>query len=121
MWMRSAVCGMALLGSIAALPAQAQGLMFLSKAPAGAYTEADWKVLSATANELLDNGKPGEQRGWSNPATGNSGELQLASAPDYKGASCRRLVFTNHAKGIADPSKSAHVVCKADKAWKILK
>jgi len=113
---------MALLGLAAVSAAQAQGLMFLSKSPAGAYSDEDWKLLSGTATDLLDHGKPGEQRGWSNPATGSSGELKLASAPDYKGAACRRLVFTNRAKGFADPIKSAHVVCKSDtQGWKILK
>ncbi len=105
--------------SVLTLPAPgfAVNETFLKEAPYAAYfTDEDRRIVNATLDKALDEGRDGETRRWENPATGASGEITVLARLAPPDANCRAAMVTNRARGRV--GKGSYVFCKSgDGAW----
>ena len=92
---------------------------FLKDAPISSFTEEDVAIMMKAADDALNDATPRARREWSNPATGNSGHMEvLRSFQLADGTACRTLQFYNKAK--AKENRATHSLCKAaDGTWMI--
>jgi surface antigen len=92
---------------------------FLKDSPISSFTEEDVSMMMKAADDALNDATPHAKREWQNPATGNSGQMEvLRSFELADGTSCRTLQVFNKAK--AAENRATHSVCKsADGTWMI--
>jgi len=115
-----ALAAAVLVGTLA-VPAQAQLSPF--KRSGFELSEEDLELLGAAAQKLyLDESVPvGTVETWSNPASGNTGSVQLIDTFEHKGLPCRRLQHDIKVKDVADPFRYIFDRCKvASGEWKLL-
>ena len=61
---------------MAGAPVHAGNLEFLSKSPVSYFNDEDMRLLKETVAQVLDDKDALAKKSWSNPATGNSGEVE---------------------------------------------
>jgi surface antigen len=100
-------------------PVHAGNLEFLSKSPVSYFNDEDMRLLKETVAQVLDDEDANAKKSWSNPATGNSGEVESTGAfKTAAGVTCKRVRVTNHAKAV--DGQGSYVVCQdADKGWAV--
>jgi len=84
---------------LAAGPALAGTLSYMSDTPYANFTKEDHAIFAAAMKDALEKGADGESRSWSNPATKANGELKPVDTFERKGLKCRRMYIANKAKG----------------------
>ncbi len=91
---------------------------FLADSPDRYMKEDDYRILMDTAVDLLEKGKDGAKRGWKNPATKNSGIVQILLSYKDGDLNCRRTAMVSKTvKGMTE--KSIVNLCKIDGEWKM--
>jgi surface antigen len=112
------LAAMAAVCSLAAGPALALNMLFLSEGPAGYFTEEDNHMFDRTLQDALNDRKDGEVSSWSNPASGASGKVTVMQTFTREGMTCRELKIFNSAKGRT--GQAVFDLCKVpDGRWKI--
>jgi hypothetical protein len=102
---------LALLLVLSPLLALASNLSFLDKATISKFKEEDVKLLMQTADKVLDSADPHATLSWSNPKTGNSGDITTVSQfTSTDGHSCKRLKVLNRAK--TTESTAEYILCQ---------
>lgn len=116
-WLASA----AVVGFLAVtgLPAHAGNLGFLKQSPISYFNDEDMRLLMETVTGVLDDKDAYAKKSWSNPASGNSGQVEGRGAfKTTAGVNCKRLRVTNHAKAI--DGQATYTVCQdAEKGWAV--
>lgn len=118
--MAGAVAAAVLVGSVA-VPVQAQFNPF--QRSGFELSQEDLQMLGAAAQKLyIDESVPvGTVETWSNPASGNTGSVQLIGSFEHKGLPCRRLQHDIKVKDVADPFRYIFDRCKVPSGeWKVL-
>ena len=85
--------------------------------------DSDIAMLQAAASALFQDDKApiGRTESWSNPKTGNSGEVSLLQRFDHAGMPCKRLQHSIKQKGRADLVIYQFARCRTgDGSWKML-
>ena len=85
--------------------------------------DSDIALLQAAAQSLFtdDKAQIGQTKSWSNPETGNSGEVSLLGRFDHAGMPCKRLQHAIKQKNRADLVTYQFARCRAaDGSWKLL-
>lgn len=104
---------------VLAAPALASNVWFARDMPMSQMTDADREILSAAADEVLENGADGATQRWENPETGAGGALTPQSTTERDGMRCRRLEIANEVKGRT--ARSQFDFCRqADGGWKVV-
>jgi surface antigen len=97
----------------------AGGMDFLNDLPAASFTQEDRDLMMKTTKEVLESTEPRATKDWSNPKSGNSGNLLVRSqftATD--GATCKRVVVTNNVKARSLKNVATHTMCKYEgRGW----
>jgi len=91
---------------------------FLTDSPQAYMKDADYKLLTQTLNDLLDNGKDGAIRSWKNPATHNAGSLKVLLSYHDGSLNCRRVGFLLKSANKLK-TQSTFNLCKIDNQWAI--
>jgi len=106
-----------LLLVLAPLLAGANNLSFLDKATISKFKEEDVKLLMETVDKVLASPDPKAALSWSNPKTGNSGNISTVSRfTSTDGQLCKRLRVLNRAKTMENAAE--HTVCSVpDRGW----
>lgn len=106
-----------LLLVLSPLVAVAGNLSFLDDATISKFKEQDVKLLMETVDKALDSADPHAALSWSNPKTGNSGDVSTVGRfTSTDGHPCKRLRVLNRAKGTE--SKGDYTLCKVpDRGW----
>jgi surface antigen len=99
------------------LLAVASNLSFLDKATVAKFKEQDVKMLMETVDKVLASTDPRAAMNWSNPKTGNSGDISTVSRfTSTDGSLCKRLRVLNRAKTMENTAE--HTVCQVpDRGW----
>ena len=107
----------ALLLVLSPLLAVASNLSFLDKATVSKFKEEDVKLLMETVDKVLASTDPKAALSWSNPKTGNSGNIStVLQFTSTDGHSCKRLRVLNRAKAMENTAE--HTVCAVpDRGW----
>jgi 17 kDa common-antigen outer membrane protein len=92
-------------------------LSFLKNSPVTYFKKQDMDMLTRTAEKVLESQEANASGSWSNPKTGNSGEITLAGQfTSTEGLTCKRLRVLNRAKVVE--GTALHTVCKTpDRGW----
>ena len=108
----------ALLSAAVILPVEGANLRWLDHSPARFFTDADWQLLSSKSDEVLNEGKDGQEYGWSNPESGSSGSFMAQPAEDRRGLSCRLVKIVTQARTASNTSQ--FTFCRQENGeWKI--
>lgn len=109
-----------LLSAAVILPVEGANLRWLDNSPARFFTDADWEMMAAKSDEVLNEGEDGREYGWSNPETGNSGTFVAQPAEDREGRSCRLLTIVNRARTASNSSQ--FTFCRQENGeWRIVR
>jgi hypothetical protein len=114
---RSGLLTLALVATCTPALTLAANLSFLKNSPVSYFKKQDMDMLTKTAEKVLDSLEPNASGSWSNPKTGNSGEITLAGQfTSTEGLACKRLRVLNRAKVVE--ATALHTVCKMpDRGW----
>jgi surface antigen len=114
-----ALAGLAGFLVVIGLPAYAGNLDFLSQSPVSYFNDEDMRLLKETVTQVLDDKNAYAKKSWSNPATGNSGQVESRGAfKTAAGVTCKRVRVTNHAKAVE--GQGSYIVCQdAEKGWAV--
>ena len=95
----------------------ASNLSFLDKATIAKFKEQDVKLLMETADKVLGSADPRATLSWSNPKTGNSGDISaIGQFTSTDGHLCKRLRVLNRAKAME--STADYTLCAvSDRGW----
>ena len=104
---------------MAGAPVHAGNLEFLNKSPVSYFNDEDMRLLKETVAQVLDDKDALAKKSWSNPATGNSGEVEaLGAFTTAAGVSCKRVRVSNHTKAV--DGHGTYTVCQdAEKGWAV--
>ena len=104
---------------MAGAPVYAGNLEFLSKSPVSYFNDEDMRLLKETVAQVLDDKDALAKKSWSNPATGNSGEVEgLSAFTTAAGVSCKRVRVSNHTKAV--DGHGTYTVCQdSEKGWAV--
>ena len=109
----------ALCALVAASDAMSAGMDFLSGLPASYFTQEDRDLMMKNVKEILDSDEANPSREWSNPKTGNSGNMKLRSqftATD--GAPCKRVSVSSLVKAGSVKNTGTYILCKYEgRGW----
>ena len=79
----------------------------------GDFTDTDWEILKATAEQAFNEAADGERVDWRNEETGNSGAIKPLMTIQHELGQCRRVAFLNvSARGRR--GVSTHSVCRQE-------
>ena len=95
--------------AFAAAPALAANIT--DDAPLAHFKGKDQGMFDATLNAVLDDGKPGTTRAWSNPETKASGEVKAVKSFTRGESACRTVHVSNRAEGRT--SAANYTFCKS--------
>jgi hypothetical protein len=106
-----------LLLLLSPLLAGASNLSFLDKATVSKFKEQDVKLLMETVDKVLASTDPKAALSWSNPKTGNSGDIAtVGQFTSTDGHQCKRLRVLNRAKTMENTAE--HTVCSVpERGW----
>jgi hypothetical protein len=110
-----------LVAAVIALPwtAHAANMRFLEFSPSAFFTEKDWDLLKAAADDLLNDRKDGESITWKNEASGYNGKLTVLRTFADFGTTCRRMrVFSDAIQVSA--TRVVNMCKNKEGLWKIL-
>ncbi len=119
-FMAGALAAAVLVGALA-VPAQAQLNPF--KRSGFELSQEDIDLLAAAGRKLYEDESVavGTVETWSNPATGNTGSIQLIGIFEHNGLPCRRLQHDIKIKVVRDPFRYLFDRCKLPSGeWKLL-
>jgi surface antigen len=119
--MRPLLSALVLVIAIIALPwnAQASNMRFLEFSPSASFTEKDWELLKAAADDLLDNHKDGESVTWKNEESGFNGKLTVLRTFRDFGTICRRMKVFSDALTVS-ATRLVNMCKNKEGLWKIL-
>jgi surface antigen len=84
------------------------------------FSDSDWELLKATAQDVLNNRPDREQVNWSNPDTGNRGSLIVLATFTHNNQVCRRTAMRNLTFRGRD-EKAAYSLCQQeDGTWQFV-
>jgi surface antigen len=107
-----------LLSAAVILPVEGANLQWLDHSPARFFTDADWQILSAKSDEVLNEGEDGREYSWSNPETGSSGSFMAEPAVERGGLNCRLLTIVTQARTASNTSQ--FTFCRQENGeWRI--
>lgn len=111
---------MIVLAACVPVVGSAGNLSFLKNSPISYFNAEDISLMMKAAEAALNDQDEQAKRAWQNPATGNSGEIQvLRSFKRADGALCRKLQVSNLAKKTVE-GRASYPVCKgSDGTWAI--
>ena len=90
-WISLFVLGVILLGANASAAVT-------SDIPSAKFNADDWRLQREAQDLVLASSDAGSKHDWQNPATGNSGKIELLrSFQSSDGRECKRLRITNRA------------------------
>ncbi len=114
-----ALAGLAGLLVVTGAPAHAGNLEFLNKSPVSYFNDEDMRLLKEAVAQVLDDENAFVKKSWSNPATGNSGEVEgRGGFKTAAGVICRRVRVSNHAKAVE--GQGTYTVCQdAERGWAV--
>lgn len=92
-------------------------VMFWKRSPIARMNQDDVAALRRSAVTALKQADDGETVGWSNPDTGNWGNITPTETQIAQGTTCRKVRIENHAKGLSD-TMVMRFCEQADGAWK---
>jgi len=119
--MRPLLSALVLIVAFIAWPwnAHASNMRFLEFSPSASFTEKDWQLVKAAADDLLDNHKDGESVTWKNEESGFNGKLTVLNTYADFGTTCRRLrVFSDAIEVSA--TRLVNMCKNKEGVWKIL-
>lgn len=94
-------------------------MLFLEDAPAAEFDDLDWKLLTQTVDEALENTPKGEVLHWENPETGHLGSVTMMGTKKSGGQPCKVLKVVSEAA--TTTGESIIMFCKQeDGEWKIV-
>ena len=110
-----------LVVTVIALPwmAHAGNMRFLEFSPSAFFTEKDWDLLKAAADDLLNNRKDGESVTWKNEASGYNGKLTVLRTFADFGTTCRRMRVFSDAIDVS-ATRVVNMCKNKEGLWKIL-
>lgn len=111
--MRAATLGLA-GGLFFCAAAFGQGnLGFLKDAPAAQFSPKDWELLRAAARSVLNDTQDKASQTWSNPESGNHGEIRVTSTWQAEdGRQCKMMQVRNYANDRQGSSR--YPVCRTE-------
>jgi surface antigen len=105
-WNLASVVAVALMP----LLASASNLSFLSNSVVSNFKEQDMKLLMASVDKALDSTDPRASGSWSNPTTGNSGEVAVTGQfTSTDGHTCKNLKVVNRTPKMQ--GTGAYILC----------
>lgn len=107
---QSYLIGLAVMLLILAQSAYGYNLRSLKYSPVSYFNEQDWDMAKEAARKALNESKTGDTVSWSNPDSGNSGELKVIDVSEQKGQSCKTLQIINRARNLE--GKGAYLFCR---------
>ncbi len=119
--MHPRISALVLVVAVIALPwtVHASNMRFLEFSPSAMFTEKDWDLLKAAAEDLLDNHKDGESVTWKNDESGFNGKLTVLNTYADFGTTCRRMrVFSDAIEVSA--TRLVNMCKNKEGLWKIL-
>jgi surface antigen len=98
----------------------ASNLGFLKDAPITRFKGPDLDMFQTNLYNTLDRNADGSTSHWENPNTGSAGEIVIVKSFSQDSKRCRRVRFSNRARGYTE-AKTDAVFCKeTDGQWKLL-
>jgi hypothetical protein len=119
--MRPRLSALILVVAFVALPwtAHAANMRFLEFSPSAFFTEKDWDLIRAAAEDLLSNHEDGASLTWENEASGYNGKLTVLRTFADFGTTCRRMrVFSDAIEVSA--TRMVNMCKNKEGLWKIL-
>ncbi len=119
--MRPLFPALVLTVAIFALPwnVHASNMRFLEFSPSASFTEKDWELVKATADDLLNNHKDGESLTWKNEESGFNGKLTVLNTFRDFGTICRRMKVFSDAITVS-ATRVVNVCKNKEGLWKVL-
>lgn len=116
--MKRILVALALLScSLISLSAIGGNYSFLQDSPVRYFSDQDWQLYKAAAEEALDHRSNGTKVTWKNPHSGSWGYFQPISTIMKNGVKCRKLNifdYANHRRAM-----STFEACKYKDGWKV--
>jgi hypothetical protein len=105
--------------ALAGSPASASNVGFLHDSPYFThFKEEDRKMFRDELTQLLDHGKPGDERAWFNSATGAKGTIRFLRSGVGRSVCCHEVYVENRARGRI--GQGQNIFCKdADGVWQL--
>jgi hypothetical protein len=119
--MHPRLSALVLVVAVIALPwtVHASNMRFLEFSPSAFFTEKDWDLLKAAADDLLNNHEDGESVSWKNEASGYNGKLTVLRTYADFGTTCRRLRVFSDAIDVS-ATRVVNLCKNKEGLWKIL-
>jgi 17 kDa common-antigen outer membrane protein len=107
---RLAPVAMAMAITLPPLLAGASNLSFLDNSLVSSFKEQDMKLLMESVDKALDSSDPRASGSWSNPKTGNSGEVMVTGQfTSTGGYTCKNLSVLNRTPKMQ--GKGNYILC----------
>ena len=119
--MRPLLSTLVLVVAVIAWPwgVHASNMRFLEFSPSASFTDRDWELVKAAADDLLDNHKDGESVTWKNEESGFNGKLTVLNTFRDFGTTCRRMKVFSDAIMVS-ATRVVNVCKNKEGVWKIL-
>ena len=119
--MRPLLSALVLVVAVIAPPwsAHASNMRFLEFSPSASFTEKDWELVKAAADDLLNNHEDGKSVTWKNEESGFNGKLTVLGTFRDFGTICRRMKVFSDALTVS-ATRLVNVCKNKDGLWKIL-
>ncbi|MCG6898359.1 MAG: hypothetical protein LJE60_14815 [Thiocapsa sp.] len=115
--MKTLLTAGAMLAVLGATPAHAVNLRWLEYSPVRYFSDEDWELARAAADDALQNRPDGEAVEWHNPKTGYSGRSTPIRSLERGGKPCRELELENRARSMS--GRSVFLFClQPTNEWK---
>src|SRR5262249_231158 len=89
---------------------------FLRQAPLAYFTDSDWTMFKQAFYKALNDNPDGTGEQWSNPSSGDAGEIRPLSTREVGGTTCRQTRIVSRAQGLTGTGE--YLICKApDGDW----
>lgn len=93
---------------------------FFKEAPLTRFRGPDLEMFQKNLNAALEQNADGDVRGWQNPDTGSSGEIELVRTFTRDSKRCRTVRISNRTRGYAEAKTDAAFCRETDGQWKAL-
>lgn len=116
-WIFGVALSTSLITNAWSAPMLVSNLNFLKNEPIANFTQADTALLKATTLVALNDAKDGETLKWSNPETGNSGEITVVQTLPATDPKCRELLIASRAGGLHSSQRGVFCFDPAKDRW----